>query len=119
MNCTKCGNPISAQDMNIKQQPVDMTAPMQQPVKNANSVGTVLKKNNVITIILGVAVAILVVMLISMQGTITDLESELRSANTQMQDYETQMYNYENQIHNYENRNAVDKTIDAIGSWLE
>lgn len=90
--CTKCGNSISVKNMNISQQPVNIATPIQQqPIYSVNPVGTTPKKNNVLTIILGIAVAVLVVMLVSTQY----------------------------QLYEYKNRNAVDKTIDAIGSWLE
>lgn len=90
--CQKCGNPVSAPNMNTGQQPIYMTAPMQQqPVYIANPSTTIPKKNNIITIILGIVVVILVVALIS-------VNSELES---------------------YKNRNPVDQTIDAIGSWFE
>lgn len=103
--CQKCGNPVSAPDMNASQHPVNMATPMQQPVYGTNPATTIPKKNNIITIALGVVVVVLALILISMQSKISNLENELVRTRNEMEDYE--------------NRNAVEKSIDAIGSWLE
>lgn len=93
--CTKCGKHVSIPNANIGQ----------QPVYNVNPAGVIPEKNNTITIILGIAVGVLVIVLISMQSKVTNLENELSQAQLQIEDYG--------------NRNAIDKTIDAIGSWLD
>lgn len=103
--CTNCGNPVSATNLNTNQQPVNMTVPVQQPAYNLNPVGDIPKKNNVITIILGVAVAVLLAMLISMQSKVYNLESELSRS--------------QRDLENYKNRNSIEKSIDAIGSWID
>lgn len=97
--CQKCGTSVSIPNMSASQQSVNTAPSMQQAVYGANPTTTATsKKNNIILIALGVVVVVLVLMLISMQSKNSSLE--------------TQMYNYEN-------RNSVDKTIDAIGSWLD
>lgn len=102
--CPKCGNPVSEIGTNANQQTGNMAVSMQQPIYNAKSTGVVPKKHNVITIILGIAVAVMIVILISMQSTITDLENDLYRAQDKMEEYE--------------NRDPLEKSIDAIGSWL-
>lgn len=109
--CPNCGNAVSTPNVEVGQQPVTMTAPVQQPVYASNP-NTIQPKNNTMKIVGGIVIAILVIAVIALFNTVSEQEQ-------QMTDYRNQRDQYEYQLYQYENRNAVDKTIDAIGSWLE
>lgn len=104
--CQKCGTSVSVPNMSASQQPVNVAPTTQQAAYGTILTTTTMpKKNNIILIALGVAVAVLAIMLISMQSEKSSLE--------------TQNSNLERQMYDYENRNKIDKTIDAIDSWID
>lgn len=80
------------------QQPINMTAPMQQPVYGTILSTNTHKKNNIIIIGLAVVIVVLALMLISMQSEVSSSKAQLEQ---------------------YENRNSIEKSIDAIGSWID
>lgn len=96
--CQKCGTPVSVPNMSAGQQPVNATAPMQQPVYGTILSTNTHKKNNIIIIGLAIVIVVLALMLISMQSKVSSLKAQLEQ---------------------YENRNSIEKSIDAIGSWID
>lgn len=110
--CPKCGTPVSTPIMNSdQQQSFNNAVPMQQPINNGVPKVDSPKKNN-ITIILGVIIGLLIIVIIYMGFEISSYEDMYNSKKQELQ-------KMEQQFEEYENRDAVDKTIDAIGSWLQ
>lgn len=126
--CKKCGNPISVSDIPIadayaEQQPNNMADFVQQPINsitnpsqempyNANITGAIEQKDKTIKIVGGIVIAVLVVALIFKSNENSQLKNDIAR-------YEDQIYQYEDKIYQYENENVIEKTIDAVGSWVD
>lgn len=93
--CPNCGKPVSAPGAYAHQ----------QPVGNVNSIGVRPNGNNTTKIMLGVVIGVLVLVIVIMTMVILNRQSEIS--------------HYQNQIKEYENRNPVEKSVDAVGSWID
>lgn len=125
--CTKCGNPTPKSDTTIQEQPTSNTGNstqvpnniamstkqpehiiipnIQQPPYYINTVGFIPKQNKTLNIVGGIVIAALIVIII----LLVDKNYELNM----------QVAEHEYWINQYENRGTVDKTIDAVDSWLD
>lgn len=88
--CSRCGNVLSTPNVEMGQQQVTMTAPVQQPVYVSNP-NMVQQKKSKTKIIVGIVIIVLLIAVIALSVRVIG----------------------------YENRSAKDKTIDAIESWFE
>lgn len=142
--CTTCGEVVSSQDISESNEIVYTEPSFSQTQYNKISCENAQPQNpssNPITTIALVVLSILVIFLYSSntklknaksdiedygEQIVASYEEEIASYKEQIASYEEQLASYEEElgyygyvVDEYENRNAVDKTIDAIGSWFD
>lgn len=98
--CPNCGNAVSTPNVEVGQQPVTMTAPVQQPVYAANP-NMIQPKNNTMKIFGGITVAVLIVVIISISITVSEQNEKLR------------------QIQRQEDKKKTEETLEQMQRYLD